>query len=121
MIVSTNLNTFALSVGPFVVTGRHFKKLKPFEREAIIAHEKGHIFHMHALKRIWWLMTFQWKHLGVRCQAQEFQADRFAVFEGHGDGLLHFLSRIKETHISPLHPTSGERVANIRRWLTYGK
>ena len=119
MIVSTNLDLYAVCAGPFVITGRRMGALTEFEREAIVWHEWGHMHHMHALKRLWWLISFQWNDLEARCEAQEYEADRYAVAHGQAVALMQFLGRMNPTHKSPLHPTAGDRIANIKRWLSY--
>ena len=121
MIVSTGLDIYAVCAGPFVITGRRMGGLTEEEREAIVWHERGHIFHGHLAKRLWWLLTGQWDHLAARCEAQEYEADRFAVMHHCGPGLMHFLKRMNPTHKTPLHPTAGDRIDNITRWLSYGR
>jgi len=116
MIVATKLNVLAMAVGPMIVTGIDFPKLTPSQQAAVIAHERGHIIHKHGWKRIWWLVSFQWRDLAHRCQIQELEADRHATVLGHGYSLIHFLHSI-HTHESPLHPTPRERIRSIEKWL----
>ena len=120
MVLHTDLDVVAFTAGPVVVTGRHFNRLHEIEKAAVIAHERGHIYHMHQLKRIWWLVSFQWNSIPERCHAQEFQADRYAVTAGKGEGLMRFLARF-HSHKSPpnytsLHPPVEDRLKRIRRW-----
>lgn len=117
MVIGTTLDMVALTVGPFIVTGRYFDQLERVERAAVIAHETGHIVHRHAWRRLWWLVSGQWSYMKTRCQAQEYEADRYATMNGHGHGLIQFLSRPTKPHDSPLHPTHEERINNIMRWL----
>lgn len=117
MIVSTRLNLVAMTVGPVIVTGAVFPKLTESQRAAVIAHERGHIVHRHGWKRIWWLISFQWRDLAHKCQVQELEADRHATVLGHGYSLIHFLNCLDSTHKSPLHPTPEERIHRIRQWL----
>jgi len=115
MIWQTELETVAFSAGPFVVTGRYFYKLPRNEQLAIIAHERGHIFHRHQLKRLWWVVSLQWAGIAEKCRLQEYQADRYAVRMGHGKGLISFLKRIGP-HENPLHPTPALRINVIQKW-----
>lgn len=112
IVIHTDMGTHAMSVGPFIVTGRYFKLLREAQAHAVISHEMGHITHRHALRRIWWLLSFQWEDMAERCKRQEFEADLFAVSRGHGRGLLDFLHGV-QPHFSPLHPTQKERIAAI--------
>ena len=116
MIVHVDANILAITVGPVIVTGRPFDTITQQEQRAIIAHERGHIHHRHTLKRLWWLISFQWMHLADWCKQQEHEADEYAVAQGQANGLYHFLTRV-ESHKSPLHPTPEERMENIRRVL----
>ena len=121
MVIGTNRNMVALTVGPIILTGRHFNALDRLERGAVLSHEKAHIVYHHGAKRLWRLLTFRWKDLALLCQMQEYEADRYATMNGHGPGLIQFLSRPTKPHDSPLpatlHPTHDERIANIKRWL----
>jgi Zn-dependent protease with chaperone function len=103
-----------MSVGWVVVTGRWFPRFTQEEQEAIIAHEDGHVHHKHAMMRLWWLVTFRWKHLFYRCRLQEFEADAYAVIKGHKAGLTQFLVKAWMEE-GPLHPSSHDRLANIQR------
>ena len=117
MVVSTRLNLFAVSVGPLIVTGRYFPLLLPVERDALVAHEMGHIEYRHLSQRLWRIVTGKWMGLSDLCHAQEFEADRYATIAGHGAGLIQFLRRLNPTHKTPLEPTPDERIKNIVRWL----
>lgn len=115
MVLRTKISTVAMTVGTVVVTGTYFERLSPEEKAAVIAHEKGHVFHCHASRRIWWLISCQWSDLGFRCREQEFQSDIYAAELGHYAGLMTFLARIR-VNSSPLHPSSDDRMANLRKW-----
>ena len=117
MVLRTRLPVFAVSVGPFIVTGAFFWRLYFWEQLAVIAHERAHIRRRHALYRVWWLITGQWQGLATRCKDQELQADRDAALEGHAHGLLSFLNRVKPPPNSPWHPTHQERISAIERML----
>lgn len=116
-ILQTNLPTFGASVGPFVVLGRYSKLLEDFERDAVIAHEHGHIRGRHALKRLGRLVTLQWDDLMEVCRHQELEADHYAVRSGHALGLISFLSKVSPPHKNALHPTPRERIDHIMRLL----
>jgi Zn-dependent protease with chaperone function len=117
MILQTNLPTFGASVGPFVVLGRYATLLEGFERDAIIAHEQGHIHGRHALKRLGRLVSMRWSDLMDVCRQQELEADAHAVSQGHALGLISFLGKVRPPHKSALHPTPGERIEHIMRLL----
>jgi Zn-dependent protease with chaperone function len=117
MIWHTNLKTFAFTAGAVIVTGRFFDELHADEQKAIIAHEQGHLYHRHLLKRLWWLVSFQWRDLAARARAQEFEADLYAATKGFADGMISFLERI-HPHENPLHPTPEARIEEIERWKT---
>jgi Zn-dependent protease with chaperone function len=115
MVLRTNLNTVAMTVGAVVVTGRHFDSLTAEEQSAVVAHENGHVFHRHASRRIWWLVSGQWSDMAHRCREQEFEADIYAAELGHYAGLCLFLSRVRSNG-STLHPSSDDRAANLKKW-----
>jgi Zn-dependent protease with chaperone function len=93
--------------------GDAFYRLTELEQRAVIAHEEGHIHHRHALKRLWWLASFQWKGFFKRCEAQELEADRYAVERGHAAGLISFLFR-QGLHVkSDGYPTHRQRIEAI--------
>lgn len=117
MIVQTNLPTFGVSVGPVVVLGRYARMLDESERQAVIAHEMGHITGRHALKRLGRLVCLRWHDLLEFCRHQELEADAHAVRAGHAVGLLSFLAKLAPPHKDALHPTPHERVAHIMTLL----
>ena len=93
--------------------GDGFYRLSDLELAAIVAHEEGHIHHRHALKRLWWMVSFRWKGFSQRCEAQEMEADRYAVERGHAPGLISFLFR-QQMHVkSPGYPTARRRIEAI--------
>ena len=120
-ILRTNLNTFAFSVaywpGGAIVLGRHARYLAPTEVQAVLLHEEGHLVHRHALRRVWWVLSFQWRDLADRCRRQELEADRYAIDRGAALGLHKFLARFPASHKNALHPTPGERIAHIYETL----
>lgn len=117
MILQTNLPTFGATVGPFVVLGRYSRLLDDFERDAVVAHERGHIRNRHALKRLGRLVSMRWAGLTAVCRLQELEADECAVRDGHALGLISFLSKVSEPHKNALHPTPRERIDHIMRLL----
>ena len=114
MVIHTSLNIIALSAFGHVVTGKRFHHCQEDEKHAIIAHEMGHIFHRHALKRILRLIFMKWDGLAEYCKRQELEADMYAASKGHGRAMVNFLARQKN-HSSPLHPTPRERIENLNR------
>lgn len=93
--------------------GDAFYTLSELEQSAILSHEYGHIVHYHAWKRLWWLVSFQWHGFFQRCEAQELEADRYAVERGHAPGLISFLFR-QQMHVkSPGYPTARRRIEAI--------
>ena len=116
-IINTNLPTFGASVGPFIVLGRYASLLEPFERDAIVAHETGHIARRHAAKRLVRLVIGRWSGLMELCRQQEIEADAYAVRSGHALGLISFLSKVRPPHKNALHPTPRERIDHIMRLL----
>jgi Zn-dependent protease with chaperone function len=98
--------------------GPAFQHLTPLEQEAVLAHERGHVAHRHALKRLWWIVSlravFNFDGFLALCEQQEFEADRYAAELGHRAGLAAFLaSRIWEPK-SAGYPSARERLEAIR-------
>jgi Zn-dependent protease with chaperone function len=116
-VIASRLPIVAMSIAGMVVTGIHFDRFDPVKKAAILAHEEGHIYHMHGWTRFKWIVTGQWKHLLYRCRLQEFEADAFAVKLGHSDGLLAFLKVWREAE-SRFHPSTDDRIGNIKRLTT---
>ena len=98
--------------------GSLFHTLSPREQEAVLAHERGHITHRHAWERLVWIVTLRAlrkpEAFFAMCEAQEFEADRYAVQCGHGPGLVSFLGRGKLHAKSIGYPTARERLEAIR-------
>ena len=114
-VIHTQADLIAASVWPWIiVTGKYFEDLKDDQARAVISHEIGHLKKHHAIIRIWWLLSLQWRNIAARCRQQEMDADEYAVRDGHGNGLISFLLLVK-SHISPLHPTHVDRMKNIHR------
>ena len=99
-----------------VILGKDFYNLSPLEQEAVYAHEKGHIHHFHAWKRLWWMITlrafFNTEGFFNVCAVQELEADTYAAARGHTVGLVLFLHR-NPSRETPGYPTSRERLKNI--------
>jgi hypothetical protein len=93
--------------------GDVFYTLSELEQAAILSHEYGHIVHRHAWKRLWWIVSFQWRGFLQRCEAQELEADAYAAARGHAPGLISFLFR-QQMHVkSPGYPTARRRIEAI--------
>lgn len=97
-----------------IQTGPCFAKLTPIEQEAVLEHERGHIAHRHALKRLMWLFTlravFNFNGFLALCERQEFEADRYAAARGHAAGLRLYFSRRLHAGKSPGYPSARERL-----------
>ena len=97
--------------------GAQFDNLTPAEQAAIVAHERGHIAHRHALKRLLWLVTlravFQSDKFFAMCEKQELEADWYAVVRGHRYGLVSFLLRSNLHVKSAGYPTHQQRIEAI--------
>jgi hypothetical protein len=97
--------------------GDDFYRLSDLEQRAVIAHEEGHIHHRHALKRIKWILTFRAfrrpDEYFAMCEAQELEADRYAVARGHAAGLISFLFRANLHVKSDGYPTHKQRIEAI--------
>lgn len=94
--------------------GEGFYLLTELEQRAVIAHEKGHIHHGHALKRLWWVITLRaalnWEGFLAMCEAQELEADQYALDHGHFAGLYYFLYRQSRDVKYPGYPSIKERL-----------
>lgn len=97
--------------------GKDFFLLTEREQKAIIAHENGHIWHFHAWKRLWYLVTlravFRPESFFAMCETQEFEADKYAADHGHADGLVTFLLRNPSSVKSPGYPSNAERIGAL--------
>lgn len=107
-----------------IETGRYFSKLSPEEKAAAIAHEEGHLFLKHALRRVWWACSFKFLNPNKffkEVQEQEFEADAYAARKGHALGLVSILSREHarvlrgefDPKSDPLHPAPIERIMRL--------
>ncbi|RQN37360.1 M48 family metalloprotease [Paraburkholderia tropica] len=78
-----------------IQTGDLMDCLIPSVRAAVIAHERGHLRHWHAEKRLLWFLTLRvlwdWQGFLQMCEEQELEADRYARKMGHGLALRMFL------------------------------
>ena len=87
------------------------------QRQAILAHEEGHLHYRHALKRLMWVISFRAvlspKAFFEMCEAQELEADRYAVRQGHRAGLIAFLFKHNLHVKSPGYPTNKARLEAI--------
>src|SRR5258708_1446813 len=109
---SPKLNS-AMTVGSIIIIGIWALTLHVEQREAIIAHERGHIALRHSLKRILhcYLHLFS-SHLRSFYHNQEFQADAWAANNGHWKGLIAYLTRVNLKETSA-HPSSEARVKKL--------
>lgn len=97
-----------------IQTGRGFRFLSPQEKAAVLAHERGHIAHRHALKRLGWVVTLRalrdWNGFLQMCEAQEYEADRYAVRQGCKVGMQVFLAKRIGLPAGPGYPSARERL-----------
>jgi Zn-dependent protease with chaperone function len=97
-------------------TGALFHKLLPREQQAVLAHERGHIVHKHAWRRMLWIFSgyalFHREKYFAMCRAQEFEADRYAVKTGHAVGMALALARLSSAK-TDTHPSREERLARL--------
>lgn len=97
--------------------GEDFWLLTKAEQQAVLAHERGHIYHWHAWKRIWWIITLRalrrHEDFLKMCEAQEFEADRYAADHGHAVGLMTVLLRNPSGVKSPGYPSPAERIGEL--------
>lgn len=94
--------------------GDRFRFLSPQEKGAVLAHERGHIAGRHALKRLKWLITLRaFRDLDGflrMCEMQEYEADQYAVREGHKVGLQVFLAKRIGLPAGPGYPSALNRL-----------
>lgn len=97
-----------------IILGKDFYRLTPTEQDAVLAHERGHIAHRHAWKRIWWFVTlrafFKTQEFFDECRKHEKEADRYAVERGHRAGLVSVLFRL-QLHVKS--PELEDRLENL--------
>jgi len=98
--------------------GDEFFKLPLEEKFAVLAHEEGHIKHLHAWKRIWWVITFRAffdpEGFFYLCERQEFEADKHAADCGHAQGLIALLRRFDQNVQCDGYPSPARRIGAIR-------
>jgi hypothetical protein len=100
-----------------VQLGDGFYALSEREQNAVLAHEHGHLHHRHAWKRLGWIVTLRAfrkpEAFFALCEAQELEADRYAVERGHAPGLISFLFRHSLHVKSDGYPTTRQRLEAI--------
>lgn len=118
LTIRTRMHIIAAAVGlwpfAFIMLGVLAYDLTHMEREAIIAHERGHLRLWHAWRSLWW--RIRGLDVADQCErrrALEYEADAFAVKHGHASGLLVFLHRLPPAS-TLWHPSPRERIARIR-------
>jgi|SRR5580765_3075749 len=112
------MNNFTARSTPWgtVQVGPYFELLPQEMQIAVLAHEEGHIFHKHALKRILWVISlcafFNKEKYWLMCEAQELEADKYAADHGHARGLAAYLKLL--TNEKKLgYPLNGERIKRL--------
>jgi hypothetical protein len=98
--------------------GEGFVHLPADQKRAVIAHERGHLKHRHAWKRLWWLITHNlgakdaFKNFYAYCAEQELEADSYARDTGHGPALARFLTE-HVTMTATGYPSVIRRLENL--------
>lgn len=97
-----------------IQTGPGFRHLTALEQAAVLAHEHGHIAHGHPWKRLLWVLTlrvfFDFSGFLAMCERQEFEADQYAVKQGHKHGLVSFLFCRQFQGPAPGYPSAKARL-----------
>jgi hypothetical protein len=97
-----------------VEEGELLELLPQFERNAVIAHEYGHVHHRHMRRRLLWVFSlravFQPEKYFRMCEEQELEADQYAAKLGYRSGLISFLWRHSLNVKSPGYPTHKARL-----------
>jgi len=96
-----------------IYVGNRYRQLHPRFRQAILAHEKGHIAGHHTEWRIVCLLLCPFL-LGVLCRWQEFRADEYADQRGYGQLLSQFLS--SDAPGTFLHPSQAMRRLKLKQY-----
>lgn len=69
---------------PRIVVGRGLAAYRGDIRAAILAHELGHIYHRHTLKRLLAVFSFSFRHMIREARRHEMEADLYAASLGYG-------------------------------------
>lgn len=97
-----------------IVVGPIFMQFDPREQQAMLLHEVGHCRARHLETRIkhLWLLLWDYPRIVALCNAQEFEADRFAARAGFGPDLARAFAKMRSTD-TPLHPPLFERILRL--------
>ena len=90
-----------------------FSMLPKVMQDAAVVHEMAHCIMHHTEKRILCLLFMPWKIREV-CKNHEFEADRYAVMNGYGEGLK--LCLRFESEGGMFHPSNAERRQKIEQY-----
>ena len=96
-----------------IVVGRRFDMLPLAMRNAILAHEQGHVENRHVEKGLLCLLTNPWNFFKL-CRKQELEADEFAATFGHALALVDFLRFEKEGN--RFYPSHAERRQHLKQY-----
>ncbi len=93
---------FAATNGLWIVIPDDVRtKLTEEELAAVLAHERGHIHHLHAIENLALTCCFIGRS-PKRAHQQELEADDYAAEEGHADALASAIRKLGTSHLSEL-------------------
>jgi Zn-dependent protease with chaperone function len=96
-----------------VTVGKRFNKLTFEGRNAVFAHEQGHVELHHTEKGLLCLLLTPWRFFKV-CRKQELEADLYAASRGHALGLIDLLRYEQDATWS--HPSHAERRKHLKKY-----
>ncbi len=119
VVYDPQMTTISDSRGLFrwkkIFIGPTLRSFPPREQQAMLIHEVGHCKLRHLERRLLAavVLIFWPPALARYCQAQEYQADRFAAHCGYGPALARAFLRLRSVAPGPLHPPLSLRIARL--------
>ncbi|NBW08311.1 MAG: hypothetical protein EBR82_09815 [Caulobacteraceae bacterium] len=93
---------FAATNGLWIVIPDDVRaKLTEEELAAVLAHERGHVYHLHALENLALACIFV-SRSPKRAHQQELEADDYAAEEGHADALASAIRKLGASRLGEL-------------------
>jgi Zn-dependent protease with chaperone function len=93
---------FAVTNGlTIVIPDRVRAQLTPEELDAVLAHERGHIHHLHAIENLALACIFL-SRTPQRALQQELEADDFAAQQGHAAALARAIGKLSNHPVDQL-------------------
>lgn len=90
---------FAATNGLWIVIPDDVRaKLTEDELAAVLAHERGHIHHLHVIENLVLACCFVGRS-PKRAHQQELEADDYAAAQGHGPALARAISKLGRSHV----------------------